>query len=298
MTNTWTPPEVGEQLPPPTWVPAPPVPPNPAGPGLDRSDVAAPRPGRTLWVIFGSLLAVAGIGWGTFTLIDLLAHEEWVETATFPAAGIDAIEVDNENGRVEIVGTDTDEIRIRADVSTGLRDTGYSWELLDSTLRVAGTCPILGGTWCEVAYRIEVPSDIARLGVDGNNGSIVLTDIDGDVRLSTDNGRVEMSRLSGSVFARSDNGRIVGSELTSTAVDAESDNGRVELHFLEPPDTVIARSDNGRVEVVVPPVEDNYNVSLHSDNGSENLEIAHDPDSARVIVAESDNGSVTVRSTP
>lgn len=270
--TTWTPPAPHERRP-------APKPPEKPGPGLDRSDIKAPLPGRPLWAIFGTLLMIVGLGWGTYQVVDLIAHGEKTVDATIPTAGIETINVDNSSGYVEIVGSDTPNIVIHAEISTGLRRTGYGWETDGSTLRVHGTCPLIGSQWCWVKYTIEVPRDI-------------------DVVVNNDDSRVEVSNIDGNVDVNADNGRVEATGLSGANANAQSDNGRVELTFTEVPDNVVAQSDNGRIDIAVPSVEGGYDITTQSDNGSETTTgLVNNPESPRVIRAEADNGSITVRAT-
>ena len=77
-------------------------------------------------------------------------------------------------------------------------------------------------------------------------------------------------------------------------MNADSDNGRVQLEFAAAPTAVVATSDNGRVEVVVPDDGTAYRVDLRSDNGSETIEVPTDPSSTRSLTAQRQR-SVTVR---
>jgi len=288
MRAAWTPPEAHERRP-------APKPPERPGPGLDRSDIPAPLPGRPLWVIFGTLLMIAGLGWGTFNVIDLLAHGQTHRLEVLAAVGIETIQVDNASGFVEIVGTDTDEIRIDAQISTGLRRTGYGWVVEGSTLRVHGTCPIIGSQWCWVKYTITVPSNVDVV-VNNDDSRVTVSNIDGNVEVDADNGRVVLAGVSGTVVVSSDNGRVEGSGLSGPSADVSSDNGRVELSFTAAPERVNASSDNGSIDIALPDVEEGYNVDMNTDNGSEDLiGVANDPTSGRTVIARSDNGSITIR---
>jgi hypothetical protein len=253
-----------------------------------------PLPGRPLWTIAGTVIAVGALGWGAFNVIDLLAHGETTDDGTFAAEDVRTISVDNDNGQVVVVGTDTETIRLDAEISHGLRDTGYSWEVVDGVLEVEGHCPLFGSYWCDVDYRLEVPRDVDVV-INSDNDRVYVGDIDGNVQIDNDNGRIELVRLSGTIVADTDNGRLVGESLSSESVTAYSDNGRVELDFADPPSSVEARTDNGSVEVVLPDVEGGYNVDAQTDNGSEDVTVIDDPTSDRTVIAETDNGSVTVR---
>ncbi len=150
-------------------------PPAPIEPGVDRSDLPRPVRGRALWVIFGSLLLIGGFWWGTFNVVELIAHEERTERFTVPAEQLTRLLVDNDTGSITIVGTATDEISVEAEVSEGLRDTGFSHEVVGSTLELHGSCPLIGSMWCRVTYRIEVPRGL-------------------DVEVNADNDRVEVQQ--------------------------------------------------------------------------------------------------------
>lgn len=246
-----------------------------------------------LWLIAGSILTVGTLGFGTVHVVNLLAHEEVTETATFAADGVTDLDIGNTNGSIEIVGDDVDEISLVAEISHGLRQTDHTAAIDGSSLVVRSSCPFLS-TWCSVDYRLVVPTDLAvtaRL----DNGHLVLRDLDGAVDVDGDNGRIELVRLEGDVRASTDNGRLEGTGLRAATVLADSDNGQVSLSFADAPTSVTATSDNGGVEVVVPDTAATYRVDVQTDNGSTDVGVRTDPTSDRSITAETDNGSVTVR---
>jgi hypothetical protein len=283
ITEAPTTPPVGG-LPPP--LPPPPPP---------RPQRSRPARGRTLWIVAGSLLLIAALGWGTFNIVDVMAHEERTERFSVPADGLDGLLVDNDNGSVSIVGNTSSEVGVIAEVSEGLRSTEFRHEVVDSTLELHGSCPAIGAIWCRVSWDVEVSRDLA-VDIDANNDSVDVVDIDGDVRIDADNGSVELAGLTGSVEVDADNGRVVGTDLASSRVVAGSNNGRVELTFTEVPDLVRATSDNGSIEIVVPAIEGGYSVTADTDNGDIDLtSINNNPESPRTIDVESNNGDVTVR---
>lgn len=248
---------------------------------------------RWLWLGVGSVFAVGAVGFGTVQTVSALAHEEITQELSFDAAGITLLDVEDDSGSVEVTGADVDEITVVAEISNGLFETRHRETVEGSTLRLRASCPPLG-TWCSVDYRIVVPRDLdAVLRID--NGHVIARDLDGDVEVDADNGRVELVRLSGDVHASTDNGRVTATGLRSDRVEADADNGRVELTFAEPPTSVVATSDNGRVDVVVPDTDDAYRVEVETEHGSRDVAVRTDPTSDRSIVAETDNGSVTVR---
>jgi hypothetical protein len=262
-------------------------------PGLDRVDSRRPVRGRVLWVIFGSLLLLGGLWWGTFNVVELIAHEERTERFTVPAATVDRLLVENDTGSVTIVGTDTDEISVEAEVSDGLRHTGFRREMVGSTLELHGSCPVLGSMWCRVTYRIEVPLDLT-IEVDADDGRVGASNLDGDLRINSDNGSIELSDISGTITVDSDNGRITGRDLTSSVTNADTNNGRIELSYSEAPDTVTASGDNGSIEILVPEIDSGYHITADSSNGGDDILVNNNPESPHTITLETDNGSITV----
>lgn len=246
------------------------------------------------WTIVGSILTVAALGGGTFGAVNVLAHEEVVETTVFRAEGIDALDIGNDTGSVEIVGQDVEEITVVAEISHGLRRTRHHAAVQGSTVVVRGQCHALGAWWCRVNYRLVVPRRIA-VSANIDNGRLSVRDVNGDADLDGDNGRIELARLGGTVRVSTDNGSVTATGLRSALVEADSDNGRVALTFAEAPRTVRATSDNGSVEVVVPDGPESFRVALDTQRGSTDVGVRADPASDRSIVAETDNGSVSVR---
>lgn len=248
---------------------------------------------HNLWLGIGSLLTVAAVGFGTIQTVSALAHDEHTETATFAADGVTLLDVENDTGSVEVTGGDVDEITVVSEISDGLFATSHRVEVAGSTLVVRSGCPQLS-TWCEVDHRIVVPADLDVV-VSVDNGRLTVRDLAGDVEADGDNGRIELVRLSGDVVAETDNGRLTATGLRSASVHADSDNGSVSVTFAEPPSAVTATTDNGSVEVIVPETDDAYRADVSTDHGSRDVGIRTDPDGDRSIVAETNNGSVTVR---
>ena len=240
------------------------------------------------------MLTIAGVGWGTFNIVDLLAHEERTVTEVVDAAGVSIIDIDNSDGRVVITGSGTDEITIVARVSDGLRATGHSFRRVDDRLEIRGTCPLLGSMWCAVDYRIEVPADI-DLDIDVDDDRVEVLDVRGEVTVDNDNGSIRVRGSEGPLNLNADNGRIEAVDIRSSAISADSDNGSVEIVMATPPQTLEAGSDNGSITVVVPDTTDAYAVTTSADNGDVRNDVRTDSRSSRTLILSSDNGNVTLR---
>jgi hypothetical protein len=274
----------------PTGPAAPLPPPGPTRPPVHRTPVGV----RVLWKVFAGVLVLAALVWGPYQVVTLLAHEERLETETFPAAGIARIEIDGASGSVDVVAEDRDTIEVQAAISDGLRRTGESRRVVGDTLRLHSTCPNFGSDFCWVDYQLRVPLDL-ELVVDTSNGSVRVNGSDAPLTIDADNGSIRLANVSGPLQLSTDNGRVEGLQLRSPNANADSDNGRVQLEFVVAPSTVLATSNNGSVEVVVPADGTAYRVDAATDNGREVVDVPTDPASERSITVRTDHGSVTAR---
>jgi hypothetical protein len=273
-------------LPTPPPPPAPPTPP-PSPPRLSRRV-------RTAWKAAASIAAVAVLLWGASTAVTQLAHEERTTTTELDAAGITTLDVAIDSGSLTVVGTEGDRIVVTARISDGLRSTSERQEVDGDRLVLRGGCPAFLSNFCNVDYTVEVPERIAVKARLDNDGARA-TGVRGDLDLRSDNGRIEVRGSGeGAVVLRSSNGNVVATDLRAAEVDAHSDNGRVQLSFLEPPTTVEGTSSNGDVTVEVPDDGAAYVVDTGSANGSSATGVRTDPESTRRIRVASDNGDVLV----
>jgi hypothetical protein len=263
--------------------------PRPSGEPPRRSPAA-----RLLWRVGGGLFVAAMLVFGVGQFIVALAHEQRTLDRSFPAAGIGTIEVHNgADGSVEVIGTDTDTIRVRSEVHDGLRKTNHSERVEGDRLVLRSSCPVLLSQHCSVSYEIEAPAGVSiDVGTDG--GHLSVSDIDGNVDVTNDAGGIELARIGGLVQAHSDAGGIDAVDLRSDRLTASSDAGSVRVDFDEPPQAVVATSDAGAIEVVVPR-GGTYNVTADSDAGSTNVDVDTSSSAEQTIVATTDAGSVVVR---
>lgn len=250
---------------------------------------------QRLWLVIGGIIAAFALALGTYTAVSVIAHEEVVERRTFDAASITALDLRGENGNVEIVGRDVQEISLVAEIDHGLRRTEHSAVVDGTTLVVRDDCPTGVQVWCRVDHRLVVPADLA-IDVTADNGRITGRDLTGAVTVRGRNGSVDLARIAGGLDVRTNNGRIDVRGITSTAVRAHTDNGRIELGFAETPDDVDTKSHNGSIDISVPDDGTAYRLDIDTRfTGSIDTSVRTDPTSDRAISARTSNGSVTVR---
>lgn len=269
----------------------PPPPPTPPAPPPVRTTATT----RAAWLAAGSLFAVLGLMISTLQVVGLIAHEEHDQTVRVADPAVAVLDVGSDAGAIEIIGADTDAVRIDARVSDGLVDTRFTQEVVGDRLQVRVRCvAVLANQWCGARLRIVVPRDL-EVKVRAKGDSVSLRGVSGRVDAESSDGSVEGESLSGDTRLHSSNGSVRGTRLRTESIVADSDNGSVRLEFAAPPVSVITNSDNGSVDVAVPRGAEAYAVSVESSNGSTDNLVQSDPASDRRIVASSSNGSVTVR---
>jgi hypothetical protein len=240
--------------------------------------VVAPRPLATrhhVLIALGALLSVALVAWGALTLVDLMAHQHEDVHLSFsvPAS---QVRIRLSSGSVHVVPAAGSTVEVDRHLAWGLSHPHRKEQVVDGVLEITAGCSGIINTYCTTRYDLAVPRTFA-LQVRSQDGSVRVTGLDGPLDLS------------------SSNGSITADNLGSTDVQAGSSNGSLRLVFAVEPRHVQANSSNGSVTVSVPPVSGPYRVDAHSSNGTTRLDVRTDPQSDRLIVAHSSNGSVTVR---
>jgi DUF4097 and DUF4098 domain-containing protein YvlB len=185
-----------------------------------------------------------------------------------------AVIVEGDNGDVTIRHTDSDSVRVRAEIRGrgGKRVAAahvrmQASEAGDLSIRV--DWPV---GWRQpgeqTTLQIDIPGcsaltvhtgnggiDLAGLGgsasLNSGNGVIVVADHVGDIVLSTTNGSVEAARIDGGCRVRTSNGRVEAAEVAGR-VSITTTNGAVEVRLTEEnPGPTDIRTANGRVDLAI-----------------------------------------------
>lgn len=173
------------------------------------------------------------------------------------AAGQRVIEVDNVNGSIEVVGTDSNQVQLivirsnraesqekldaaRKEVTLDVTEQPGSLKLyVDGPFRCCWECGCKRswrnpGYSVEMDFQLQVPrsSDIKLSTV--NSGEIRVRDIRGKYSVHNVNGSIEMLRVAGAGRAATVNGEVKVTFLENPREDSsfESVNGDIDLHFV------------------------------------------------------------------
>ncbi|MCP2031077.1 hypothetical protein L1277_001168 [Okibacterium sp. HSC-33S16] len=228
---------------------------------------------------------VAGSGDSSAVLSEKRADAGSSVSIDLPNAAITLGASDDEQVQVTMRGTSSGE---KPRLSVGTNDDGET--------EISGGCP---RGWflfnrCSVRVEVLLPAEL-DVELDGQNGSVTATGLDGNLDLSTTNGTLRIEESSGRLDLETTNGRIELADASSPNVDAETTNGTVQMQFSAAPDVVSARSTNGEISVSVPDDDESYRVDADTTNGKvDTADIRTDPDADRSITARTTNGRVTV----
>ena len=210
---------------------------------------------------------------------------------TFTIDGPPRLEVENFNGRVEVIGGGPEgSVRVRAEIRNPDR-TDYRLGQDGNTIRVEakrkGKLGIFQFVSTSRGNRISVtvPTN-ADVSIHTSNGRIELHKVDGTVKLHTSNGRISVAEVQGKVEAQTSNSRIDAKKVIGE-VDLRTSNGRVTIE--ESKGVFTALTDNGRVhfEGELEPGGDNR---FRTSNGSISVQLAGEP--SLKLDASTSNGSV------
>ncbi|MFF3440647.1 hypothetical protein [Streptosporangium sp. NPDC002721] len=162
------------------------------------------------------------------------------------------------------------------------------------TLRLGVSCP--DGPVCQADYVLSVPAATDVEATSHRFGTVSVSGIQGDLRLSTAVGDVIVDGTGGALRVRAQTGNVIGAGLRSAEADVETGTGDVDLGFAVPPDDVsaVVRAA-GNVEVRVPDgpeYEEGYNVRTSTGNAT--VEVRRDPSAPRRITTLTGTGRLSV----
>lgn len=247
---------------------------------------------RRGWQVGGSMAAVALLALGTAQSISAMSHEEYTTVERFDATALRLVKIDNSAaGTVRVVGSDTDEVTVRTEVSDGLQKTSHREAVDGEMLVLESKCPLLT-SFCEVRYEVEMPEELAVTV--WSPASVTVEDVTGDVTVDTDES-IDVARLGGRFDARAVSGSINARDLRSSDVVAEAPDGSMVLDFAEAPLAVRAGSTGGSIEVVVPEGPETYRVDARTTDGETSTQVNNGPDGDRTITAATTDGDVRIR---
>ncbi|TDE56102.1 hypothetical protein E1295_11875 [Nonomuraea mesophila] len=254
---------------------------------------------RAVWLSLGALTTIVALLGSTAALWEGFASTRMPEDTRQRSIPFSErkIKITSSRGdvHVSIVPGQAGEVFIRRSVRwTRERPTvTEDWDARTSTLRLDVACPESGrpeGPRCMADYLLSVPPE-TDIDAGTDRGTLSVSHVFGDVRLTSVSGRVRVNDLAGSLWARVGTGDIDAEGLNADSTDAEVGAGDVNLSFVSPPSDVRAMvRTSGDVSVYVN--GGSYDLAVAARNST--LDIDKDPRSPRKITAEAPDGHVTL----
>ncbi|MCC2267375.1 DUF4097 domain-containing protein [Streptomyces sp. CT1-17] len=241
----------------------------------------------------GALAGGALVALGALTACGGSVDDDGPEKRDFALTGGE-LTIKRNSGDLEVRPADVDQVEVTRWFSGWSAVGGKpkaSWELDGAQLKLNADCGAVIND-CTTRYEVRVPKDVA-LSVEGDNGKTDAAGFGKGLRISSDNGAVHVSDVSGDVALHSGSGELKATGLAAGRVEAESDNGKVDLSFASVPDQVDVYTENGEVTVEVPDAP--YKVTTETENGDVRADVPTDGNSAHAISVRTENGAITLR---
>jgi len=206
------------------------------------------------------------------------------------------LSLDNENGGVEIVSWERNEVEVNgtkfASSEDQLRDVKIETNATPSlvTVRTLRQRTMHGGN-SGARFTIRVPKHMILDRIHSTNGSINVESVAAPVTLESTNGALHFTRVEGKIEGRTTNGSI---ELTSCVGDARlnSSNGRIDGELNG--GMVDARTTNGDISLRLSKLDGKGPLRMSTSNGSIDVTL----DAGHEMKASTTNSSITVRLPP
>lgn len=261
--------------------------PHDAGAGPPR-DTGGRTALRVLLVGFSLLL----VAWGALTVASLLGRDTEHRSATY--GNVRTLDLDLDFESVTVIGEQS--------ATSVAMDRSYTWSMSRPTVssRVVGDrllmtsdCSWTVGLGCTGDVRLVVPRG-TTVRVHGSDGHLSLRGLTGTVDAETADAGIDVSDVTGALQLHTSDGSITGTGVRSSAVQATTSDGSVQLNFSSAPTDVRALSSDGSVEVLVPRDGNPWRVDATTSDGSRAVDVATDPSADRRIQVHTSDGSVHI----
>ena len=213
-----------------------------------------------------------------------------VQEMTFDA-DVRRVVIDVDAGSVDVRGSEWRGVAVLGDMdSDSTQPLRIGTELRGDTVHVTAQCPENVNN-CDAGLRLEVPRNVEAM-IRTASGDVEVGDVSGDIEVSVGSGSVQLMGVGGTARVEVEHGNVLGMNLLRGDIWASTEQGNVDLHFVEPPREVAGDTVRGNVSIVVP--KGDYEVFADSVEGEVNVEVCSCEDGEQMIFARSTYGNVFV----
>ena len=228
-------------------------------------------------------------------------REVFCEVRNVSVSATGSLDIESDNGVIEIAGADQSDVRLRARVRAWA-DSREEAQALARSVRIqidGGDVRASGpSTRGDEGWQVDFVGTVPRaygVEIDAENGPITVRNLTGNVRIEGSNGPMDLEGLSGAVYAHTSNGPLTlemsGARLAPGGIDVETSNGPLTVTLPRGIDAQLeAETENG-------PISTNMDVPIRrrdrwSVAGSIEATLG---DGGPRITARTTNGPLTVR---
>jgi Putative adhesin len=232
-------------------------------------------PGRLVALVIGLPLMLAGVSWGAFGFVGLLARTSEHHHASYAWSG-GPISLALDSGDVQIRTSDTRAVEVDYTEHYELKRPAVHGTASSAGVALTGRCPTgIFAQNCSINYVISVPRQAA-------------------LALRVGDGAISLTGVTATVTAHTGDGAVNGTGLRSKDLQASVGDGGVRLQWAAAPQHVQASVGDGSVNVTVPTGSGPYAIR-QSGSGSSDIQVATSPSAPASMILHAGDGSVRVR---
>ena len=210
---------------------------------------------------------------------------------TYPLNAGGTLEVENNNGSIEISGWDQNTIDITGSKFAGseerMKEIRIDVQHTPESVRVRTVPPLDRHGNYGARYVIHVPRRAMLASIVSSNGSIRVDGINSQAHLKTSNGGIRATGIDGGLDAQTSNGSMEISDVSGDTT-LRTSNGGIRADVKRGSFAAVTTNGSITARLINP---DSKPVRLESSNGHIDLTL----DAAREVHAETSNSSIVVR---
>ena len=237
-------------------------------------DVRSPA-SRTLLTVVGTILVVAVVA-GVVLGISILMRSTRTTTSDIDLSGSAQVVIDAGESDLRIVQGDSDVVRVKASITSGLRKTDFRIGRRDDRIKIVAGCQSWLNPGCGVDTTLEIPKGFPVV-VRTTSGDISVRDV-----------------TEGVLTIQSGSGDVRASGLAVDELSVQTGTGDIRASFASQPFAVKAISREGDISATLAPGKRTYDVTATSDSGDVSSSIDSDEDGDGFIRATTDSGDVAL----
>lgn len=237
-------------------------------------DVRSPA-SRTLLTVVGTILTVTVLA-GLVLGVSILKRSTSVSTSEIPLGQSAQIDIDAGASDLRIVQGDADVVRVRAKITSGLRDTAFNIGRRGDQIKIVSGCQEWLNPGCGVDTTLELPKGFP-------------------VVVRTTSGNISVDDLAEGVLTiESGSGDVTGKGLRLDELDVRTGSGNVAATFAKQPFGFKATTRDGDIRASLGEGKRKYAVTATSDSGDVTSTIDSKQGGSGFIRAKSDTGDISL----